>query len=135
MSSYGDLKYVTASAIHILVYFAAHDDKDILWLTKTLFGLIFPVDYWYWYEAIEGWEVWTFCANVGKFWAQRVKGFRAWLFILYQFVHITAESQNADKKFFVQFMMTALWLTVMFRWKEEGLRVPCFGHILRKRYS
>ena len=70
-----------------------------------------------------------------KFQAQRVKGFSAWLYILYQFVHIAAKSQNADKKFFVGFMMTALWLTVMFTWKEEGIRASCFGHIVRKRYS
>ena len=43
-----------------------------------------------------------------KFWAQREKGFCAQLFILYQFVHIAAEIQYADKKFFVQFMMTTL---------------------------
>ena len=70
------------------------------------------------------------------FWEQKVKGFCARLFILYQFVHIAAKNQNADKRFFVGFMMTTLWLTVMFTWKEEeGIRVPCFGHILRKRYS
>ena len=47
-----------------------------------------------------------------KFWAKRVKGFHA--DILYQFVHIVAKSQNADKKFFVRLMMTTLQLTVMF---------------------
>ena len=52
-----------------------------------------------------------------------------------QFVHIAAKSQNADKKFFVGFMMTALQLIVIFTQKEEGLTVPCCGHILRKRYS
>ena len=43
-----------------------------------------------------------------KFWAQRVKGFSAQHFILYQFVHIVANHQNAAKKFFVGFMMTVL---------------------------
>ena len=67
-----------------------------------------------------------------KFWAQSVKGFCAWLFILYQSVHIAAKSQNDDKRFL---WMTGLQLTVLFTWKEEGLWVSCFGHILRKRYS
>ena len=34
----------------ILAYFAAHDDKDIFWFTKTLFGFLSPVDYQYWYN-------------------------------------------------------------------------------------
>ena len=34
----------------ILAYFAAHDDKDIFWLTETLFGFLSPVDYQYQYD-------------------------------------------------------------------------------------
>ena len=55
MSSRGDFEICDDICYsYSFAYFAADDDKDILWLNKTLFGFIFPVDYQYQYEAIEG---------------------------------------------------------------------------------
>ena len=119
---------------YILAYFAAHDDKDIFLLTKTLFGFLFPVNYQYWYEASEMWEVWTLCTNVGiecKVLGTEGEG-SVPNFSFYISLHIAAQSQNAGKNFLVCFMMTTLQLTVMFAWKEEGLRMPCFLYIVKK---
>ena len=49
--------------------------------------------------------------------------------------HCRKKSKCWQKIFCWVYMMTTLRLTVMFTWKEEGLRLPCFGHILRKRPS
>ena len=118
----------------ILAYFAAHDDKDIFWLTETLldFFLLWTTGTGIWpYEALKGEEYGhsvQMLAWNAKFQAQRVKVSCPAFHSISAWAHCSTQKSKCWPKVLVCFMMTALQLTVMFTQKTE----PCvFKHQLR----
>ena len=139
------LKSVTVSDIHIflhiLLLIMAHDDKDIFWSTKKLLGFIFWVEYGYWQtvlwdslvpvwgirgvRSMDGHSVQMLAWNI-KFWAQRVKV----LYPTFHSISVWAHYSTPKSKWWQKKFWSTLWwplrLTVMFTWKAESFRVPCF---------
>ena len=143
-------KSVTASDIHIFLHIL------LLMMIRIFSGqlrnylFIFRVEYRYWQtvlqhslvlvwgirgvRSLDGNSVLMLAWNV-KFRAQRVKvSYPTFSF------HISLSTlQHTEVKMLTKKFWSTLWwplrLTVMFTWKAESFRVPCFWCLFRKRYS
>ena len=133
------LKSVMVSDIHIFLHILLSMMIRIFSCIYFSDGMVIWQSFVQVWGILEGWEVWM--EILCKCWhGWKVSGTEGAGFMPNSSFHISLNTlQHTEVKMLKKSFGLLLWwplpLTVMFTWKAESFRVPCFWCIVRKRYS